>query len=724
MSASPHPKDAPPPPSLGTSPRPTVAFALILKRLWEGDIDLGRVGLMVAVPVLMWVFYTTSSGMIDIMRKEAGDWVGVAGALVATSAVLVMLASTSWSLGAELAALIVRRRIVRERMIIKTSVTAAVFLFVFSISAFFSFTFYYNNIFKLSSRKIVAELQPMELASEVILPATREISAVYEAASTKIVATPSFRSYLASLDTLIDTARQASPSLREAIRKGQEAQQEALARAARQAALEIETARTATRQLEDARAEIAVLEKSAADLEVIIQAKQDEINTLTTVVRQEEQLAVDAAHGLDNMGAACGPNCHMHQLKAEEALKRIAAIRRTLTNPTTERIEALKRRDALTAQMIPLKQKADAATTAASQPGPKSGALPDLETTVRSLIAIRDQLGIDPSWERVREAKPLCDPILAATRQANLLQNDVAADFSCEPQGSARELLSGRDETLAARVSFDQKCGLETGLRDTFATLVSKIRAAPASDGATVSAAFNAAKAAIDACVVAGKTVGLTDKNVRELLNVSDAYLRKHSTERNKFELAREAFWSFTPDSNMAICVAMAQDLFLFIMKFLAEIFKRSADGRERKQFLTPIDLTDNEDDALEIRAMKALLRAAKPLQGEMSAIDPKNPSLMRLSDTVSENLMAILNRLVRDEIAYMDKDGVYIADNQTISQIETSLFQSIRPRAAKAQGLSPNPDAGFDRAQAFYGDPNAAHHYRRRASSLERYLT
>lgn len=724
MSASPHPKDAPPPPSLGTSPHPTAAFALILKRLWEGDIDLGRVGLMVAVPVLMWVFYTTSSGMIDIMRKEAGDWVGVAGALVATSAVLVMLASTSWSLGAELAALIVRRRIVRERMIIKTSVTAAVFLFVFSISAFFSFTFYYNNIFKLSSRKIVAELQPMELASEVILPATREISAVYEAASTKIVATPSFQSYLASLDTLIDTARQASASLREAIRKGQEAQQEALARAARQAALEIETARAATRQLEDARAEIAVLEKSAADLEVIIQAKHDEINTLTTVVRQEEQLAVDAAHGLDNMGAACGPNCHMHQLKAEEALKRIAAIRRTLTNPTTERMEALKRRDALTAQMIPLKQKADAATTAASQPGPKSGALPDLETTVRSLIAIRDQLGIDPSWERVREAKPLCDPILAATRQADLLQNDVAADFSCEPQGSARELLSGRDETLAARVSFDQKCGLETGLRDTFATLVSKIRAAPASDGATVSAAFNAAKAAIDACVVAGKTVGLTDKNVRELLNVSDAYLRQHSTERNKFELAREAFWSFTPDSNMAICVAMAQDLFLFIMKFLAEIFKRSADGRERKQFLTPIDLTDNEDDALEIRAMKALLRAAKPLQGEMSAIDPKNPSLMRLSDTVSENLMAILNRLVRDEIAYMDKDGVYIADNQTISQIEMSLFQSIRPRAAKAQGLSPNPDAGFDRAQAFYGDPNVAHHYRRRASSLERYLT
>ncbi len=142
MSTSPLPKDAPPQPARSLTPRPAAALPSVLKRLWEGDIDLGRVGLMVAVPVLMWVFYTTSSGMIDIMRKEAGDWIGVAGALVATSAVLVMLASTSWSLGAELAALIVRRRIVRERMIIKTSVTAAVFLFVFSISAFFYFTFY------------------------------------------------------------------------------------------------------------------------------------------------------------------------------------------------------------------------------------------------------------------------------------------------------------------------------------------------------------------------------------------------------------------------------------------------------------------------------------------------------------------------------------------------------------------------------------------------------
>ena len=235
-----------------------------VRHLWAGRIDLGRVGMAVALPVLAWVFYTTSSGMIDIMQKEPGDLVGIVGTLVATSAILIMLASTSWSLGTDLAALIAHRRMARERMIIKTLVTALVFAFVFSISAFFSFTYYYNNIFKLSSRKIVAELQPNELAAEVMLPAAKQLAAA---------------------------------------------------------------------------------------------------------ARQEEQLAVDAAHGLDNKGAVCGPNCWGHRAKAQEALQRLAAIRRTLAGPTAERANALKKRDALVALLIPLKQKAEAADNGPGQTG-------------------------------------------------------------------------------------------------------------------------------------------------------------------------------------------------------------------------------------------------------------------------------------------------------------------------------------------------------------------
>ena len=711
--------------SAAASRRPAAprAFVASLGRLFSGEIDLGRIGMAVTLPVLAWVFYTTSSGMIDIMQKEQGDIVGVAGTLVATTAVLIMLASTSRSLGADLAALIARRRMARERMIVKTVITALVFGFVFSISAFFSFTYYYNNIFKLSSRKIVAELQPMELAAEVVLPATKQIGAAYEGTSAKIVATPSYKAYLDSLDALIDTARTAGPALREGIRKSQEAQQAALARAAQQAAAELESAAAARRQYDEARAEMATLEKSVENLDAIIKAKQEEITALGVSARQEEQLAVDAEHGLDNKGAVCGPNCKAHQLKAEGINKRAAAIRQTLAGPVAERAAAQKKRDALAAQSLALKQKAEQATAAAGRPMPRAEAALDLDATLRDLTALRDQLRVEPSWAKVREAKPLCDPILAAARAANALPGSVARDFACEPQGEARDLLSARDEVIAARAAFDRKCGLETGLRDELNAIVAKIRAAPAADRTAAADGFNAAKALVDACVVSGKSVGLSEDDVRELLKKSDAYLRAHSTERNKFELAREAFWSFTPDSTMAICVAMAQDAFLFIMKFLSEIFKRGFEARERRQFTAPVDLTDDEDEPVEIRAMKAMLRVATPVHGDMSEIDPADPALQALAPNVRDNLVAMLNRLVRDEIAHVDRKGAYVVDNVTVSQVEARLHAALRPRALRAARYALEGVAGGGGPRAYYSDPVLANARRRRPTALERYL-
>ena len=121
------------------------------------------------------------------------------------------------------------RRMARERVIIKTSITALVFAFVFSISAFFSFTYYYNNIFKLSSKKIVGELQPMELAADIVLPTAKEVAARYDENTAQLEATPGFKSYLDQLEALSETARTADATLRELIRKSQEARQRVVA---------------------------------------------------------------------------------------------------------------------------------------------------------------------------------------------------------------------------------------------------------------------------------------------------------------------------------------------------------------------------------------------------------------------------------------------------------------------------------------------------------------
>ena len=260
---------------------------------------------------------------------------------------------------------------------------------------------------------------------------------------------------------------------------------------------------------------------------------------------------------------------------------------------------------------------------------PKSEAALDLDATVRDLAALRDQLRMDPTWRTVREAKPLCEPILAAARQSNALPAGVPRDFTCEPQGEARDLLSARDETIAARAAFDKKCGLEGGLRDELSAIVAKIRAAPPSDGPPPPMASTKRRLSSTPASSPARRQGSRRTRCASLLKKSDAYLRTHSSERNKFELAREAFWSFTPDSTMAIGVAMAQDAFLFIMKFLSEIFKRGYDARERRQFAAPLDLSDDEDEPIDVRAMKAILRVARPVHGDMSEIDPGAESIV-----------------------------------------------------------------------------------------------
>lgn len=681
-------------------------------------INLGRIAAIVTIPVFCWVFFTTSSGMIDIMRRESDDWVGVIGAFVGTTAILVMLASTSWSLGADFGALIGRRQFLGERIVVKTLVTSVVFVFVFSISAFFSFTYYYTNIFKLSSKKIVSELQPMELAADVLLPTSKLIATTYDAETARIVATPGMRTYLNSLDALLQTANNAGAGLREGLRKTQEGLQRAAALAARQAAAELQDAQAAARQLSETRGRIAALDQIVADLEPIIKSKQDEIVTLTSVARQEDQLAVDASKGLDGLGAACGSNCETHRLKAANARKRIATIRDTLTAPLNEKTNAIKQRDALAAQIITLRQKAESA--ASPPPAPKEEPAPDFAGTSRDLAELRDQIRADPTSVKIRQAKAPCGLLVAAMRQSNILAPSVPADFACEPLGTeARDLLAARDEVIAGRANFDQKCSLDGAIRELIGAIALRIRNAPESDKSAASNGFNEAKRIVDDCVVAGKAAGLPESEVRGLLERSDIFLRTHSMDRNRFELAREAFTSLTPDATMAIGVAVAQDAFMFVMKLLAEIFKREIKTREQPPLPPAMDLADSDADDADVRLMKALLRVSRPLHGDMSAFDPSVSSVASLPENIRDNLVGLLNRLVREEIAYIDRKGVYILDNRTLVEVETRLAAALKRAGARAfarrDAASPIEAAIQDRATGGW---------RRRRSALDRYLS
>jgi len=687
---------------------------------------LSRLAFSVTIPVFCWVFYTTSSGMIDIMRRDGDDYVGLLGTFIGASAVLVMLTATSWSLGADLGALIARRQFLGERIVLKTFITLGVYLFVFSISAFFSFTYYYNNIFRLSSRKIVGELQPMELAADVLLPAGKMIAQNYDARTERLFALGPVRAHLEAMDAIASAASGAAgPRLRDNLRKAEEEGQRVAAAAARKNAEDLQQAQAIGREIADARQKIAALEQTIAGLEPIIKSKQDEAAAAALTLRQEEQLATDAAKGLDNLGAACGPNCAAHRAKATAAKKRLDALRDTLAAPTNERVTAIRQRDALEAQLLTLRQQEESALArSAAAPAAPSEAPMDLAATLRALAKARDDIRANPTLSTFRAAKPTCQLLLAAERQSNLAPAQVPADFSCDPDADEmRAIFAERDSVIAGRAAFDIKCSLDGELRDELQAISLRIRNASESDKSAAATGVAEGKKLVDACVVAGKAAGLAEADVQTLLKRSDVFLRGHSMERNRFELAREAFLSLTPDATMAIGVAVAQDAFMLVMKLLSELMKREVKVKERRPLPSFMDLTDTEEDDCDTRIVKTLLRCAKPFHGGTSSFDARAAE-RDLPETVTDNLNGLLNRLVRHGIAYVDRKGVYVMDDESLIEAETRLEALLKRQRVR---MSTVGALGGSRAGALWGGepPDGAGPRRTRGfGGLERYLS
>ena len=465
------------------------------------------------------------------------------------------------------------------------------------------------------------------------------------------------------------------------------------------------------------------MERGAADLDAIIKAKQEEISGLETTAKQEEQAAVDASKGLDGLGASCGPNCLSHRAKAMEAQKRIATIRETLQGPIAERANALRRRDALDAEAISLKLKADSGAEAQARPLPKGETAAHLGAMLHQLAALRDECA--PTRAGVSCARPSPGARRSySPRAAQRRSFDgrgrfrLRASWRASPRPFDR---ARRNDRRARRVRQEMFAGRRIARRNRRGreSYSRGVRHGPDRGGERVQRGQETCRRLRRR----GKAGRVNETDLRALLKRSDDFLRAHTTERNKFELAREAFWSFTPDATMAICVAMAQDGFVLIMKFLSEIFKRGLETRERRQFVAPQDLTDSEADPVEARAMKAVMRAAKPVHGDMSEIDPEAATLALLPLNVRENLTALLNRLVRDEIAHVDRKGYYLVDNITISQIEQRLAAAMRMRWGRGPRFG-GADAGADGPKSYYGDPTGEPARRRRPSALERYLT
>jgi hypothetical protein len=630
------------------------------------QLDIGRIGIFVALPVICWAFYTTSSGMVDIMRRGPEDMIGPIGAVIGSAAVLAMLALTSWSLGTDLAAILTRQPGVKGPNLSKVLIIALVFSFVFSISAFFSFTYYYNNIFGLSSKQITNEEQPLEIAREILIPLQKAIKATYDAETKRIVEDSGTQSYVKSLDGIWRAAGAGGANFQDAVRT-------ASADAAKEAETRRKEAQQARHDLDQAQATIAKLDRDVTDLDKLIKPKQEENGDLEAKANAEDQLAIDASKGLDNMGAKCGPNCRQHQAEAAKIRGRMKTIDETLIPLLQSRADKVARRNGLAAQLPTVQEKlqsAQASEKAALKVG-ASDALNDPGATLRELATGRDRVRLDPTWEHVNETKTPCNIVLKIERQLKMVPSEVPADFACEPFGEAREMLTARDKVIAGRKEFEQKCSLDGEIGKSISAISDRIRG----DRSGTIDGLSEAKKLVDACIVAARATGLAETDVQKFLKQSDDFVRDNTLEQNRFARAMKAFWQRTPDTNMAIGVAVAQDAFILILKLLSEIFGREVRRVRRPETEIPINIADDDRDPAEIRAVKALLRHAQPGRNDTSELVLDAPAVASgLTPEVHENLRALVKGLVRQQKAHIDRKGNYVIENTTIYELEDKL--------------------------------------------------
>ena len=460
-------------PRAGAAPakhlRPSLfaALAAPVRKLWPRETDLGRIGMAIAAPVLCWVFYTTSSGMVDIMQKEPGDWVGLVGTVVATTAILVMLASTSWSLGADLAALIALRRMARERMVMKTiDHRGGLRLRLLDLRLFLLHLLLQQYLQTLARSKIVAELQPMELAADVVLPATKEIAARYDetSAQDRGDARPS-KPISIALDGADRhgahgrprrCARRSARARRRSRRRSGQAARRGGRRTRRGAGGEPPIRR-------GQRADRGNLERSAADLDAIIKAKQDEIAALDDRPRSRRSSSPSTpTKGLDGLGARLRAQLPVASRQGEEANRRVATIRETLAG-------ADRRARQRPAQARRARRAGDRLEAEGRQsPPPRRRRVRCRRAKPRSIStpccassrALRDQIAGRPELARRARGQAACASRSLPPRASPTPCPSAFRAISPASRIGARRatVLAARDEMIAARAAFDKKC--------------------------------------------------------------------------------------------------------------------------------------------------------------------------------------------------------------------------------------------------------------------------
>jgi hypothetical protein len=634
------------------------------------EVDLGRIGFVVIIPVMLWVFYTTFSGLVDIMRKGPDDNFGLIGAVIGSAAILSLMALSSWLLGAELAAAVAGRRRAAKGGIAGLFVIIPSFLFFFGMSAFFSYTYYHANLFNLSARKLTGETQPMELAVAMLPGLRAAVGQADEDQIKKILARQDTLVWMSSVDALIRTARKDNEALAQKWRDEQTKRSDVERQASVAEAKKLKAA-------QDAKLQIEGIEPRLAERAIQLQALKDQIRpwdervaVLDVEAAKFDAEASFAGRGLDRTRVmGCGNEvCKPAMKNAAERRKKIADIQKELKPKHDELARVTAEIEVFQKALSGLREQAAYLSVRGERTNAISAPVAfDLGLGLQGLDEARREFEKDPSWSAINRIKAACDVLLPVIREMKLA-SDVPESLQCAPQSAGLQgLLDRRASYAGARETFDAQCALEGKLRDQLDAITERVR----NKELQPSLALTEAKKIVDGCVALAGTAGVPGVQLQEFYSQANEFVLARSLDRNRFDLATEELFR-TPAANKALAVAVAQDMLILIYKFLADFYKYRWRPRGKIAIGAPIDLADDKEDPNEIRARKALLRLAKPGRAEVSEIN--GADVDALPAEVAMNLKGLLNGLGRRQAVWRVRMGVQGIENSVLFAVESEL--------------------------------------------------
>jgi predicted nucleic acid-binding Zn-ribbon protein len=654
---------------------------------------------------------TTGLGMYTIFGNP---WVAAVMTLLAE----VVLFATSWILGRDIARLAsgeVGKATTGRGLLgnsIRSGFLLATFALVFFICWFFSFNFYFNQMFSGGEDRLEAEQLPHQAADPALTQLGQLVDKAVADNAKAMLAAPEMTDYIAWLGLLEKQAKDGAVA-------GQLKAQQASDEAERQ------------RRLSDAQSDIARLtgdlnrlEVDRRPIEATLKAERSDneadssqIDKLQAQLRDlgSQKSALETQAGEENAvgrdGRKPGPGTEFQALqtrvaKFDQQINRIRSLELApLEKKQNDRASVIASGEAALAEnerkVAELRQKITVAN--AQLPTTTADAATSTGDLVTQLVAVRTRFTENPAPDLYNALVEACTPVALALRGVPQVADKLAGN-DCRSDAVSLQL-SARPKLLAAQQDYLKACAPDIvnakirGVNDTLGKqLLAQGNVSRSDRRDLLATALQATQNDIVIpCIALAGQAGVRDEDTTKIESKLRLFVQSHRLDQNSFSQTLTAASSLldgTANNSawLGAIIGLTQDIFLLLLSILRELIQRDDTARPapRRAAIAVIDWAPKPGDPPPIAAAKAILRAARD--------DARGGVVLRpdfdtdLTPDQRDNAVQILRQLTRSEAARRDQEGKWLLSNEAVEQIEQSILDYRPPPATPPAEPAPVP--------------------------------